>query len=328
MALTDSFPGPNGLTDSIEAGKDLAGLIVHSAAGAPRAGLLVGSATALVTGRTDLRVDIAPFKAALVRDGAVRFIANDTVAQSPTFTLPPANSRLDILYVKVNETPADATDGPVFGILEGSAAPIPMKPILNIDGALELATVPVASSDTGTAAAAIVQTALFTAATGGTVPIRTRQELAGWVPGEGGSVLVADIGQTLIRRGNAWFPTKDKWERKTFQTAAMNNGGTITTFTFPAMPYASEVVLEYVGQVGNAAAGPGLYIPAFFTDAGTLAEAQISAYNVLAGNWVGVPRDAVLTLPADAAATVTVRSSSNASGFWKGSVVARRSAVG
>lgn len=169
MALTDSFPGPNGITDSIEAGKDLAGLIASNPDGTPRAGILAKGPGALVTGRSDLRVDIAPFKAALVRDGAVRLIANDSVAQSPPFTLPTANSRIDVLYVKVNETLlGDATDGPAFGILEGAAAPIPTRPVLNIPGALELSAVPIAASDTGTSAAPIVNTAPFTAAAGGT----------------------------------------------------------------------------------------------------------------------------------------------------------------
>lgn len=170
MALTDSFPGPSGLTDSIEAGKDLAGLVAHDADGSPRAGLLVGSATALVTGRSDLRVNIGPFKAALVRNGAVRLIANDGVDQSPTFTIPTANSRIDVLYVKVNEvSQGDASDGPVFGILQGTAATIPQRPTLNIDGAVELATVRLSSADTGTAGATIQQTAPFTAANGGAV---------------------------------------------------------------------------------------------------------------------------------------------------------------
>lgn len=160
MALTDTFPGPNGLTDSIEAGKDLAGLVAHNVDGSPRAGILAKGPGDLVTGRTDLRVDIAPFKAALVRDGAVRLIANDSAAQSPAFTLPPANSRIDVLYVKVNEVlQGDASDGPVFGVLQGTAAPVPTRPTLNIDGALELATVRVSAGITNTAAVPIVQTA-------------------------------------------------------------------------------------------------------------------------------------------------------------------------
>lgn len=161
MALTDSFPGPNAVTDSIEAGKDIAGLITPNADGSPRAGILSKGPGNLVTGRTDLRVDIAPFKAALVRDGAVRLIANDSGAQSPTFTLPTANSRIDVLYVKVGEPDLVAAEpaATFFGILEGAAAPVPIRPTLNIDGALELATVRVSAGITNTAAVPITQTA-------------------------------------------------------------------------------------------------------------------------------------------------------------------------
>lgn len=176
MALTDSFPGPNGLTDSIEAGRDIAGLIQH-VGGNPKAGIFPGAAAQLVTARSDLRVNIAPFKAALVRNGAVRLTGNDAAAQSPDFTVPTANSRIDVLYVKVGEVDqGDSVDGPFFGILQGTAAAIPAKPVLNIDGALELATVLIPSSATGTASAGVVITQ--------TAPVTTANAVTpdtGWV---------------------------------------------------------------------------------------------------------------------------------------------------
>ncbi|MET0887241.1 MAG: hypothetical protein ABWX92_12390 [Mycetocola sp.] len=167
MALTDSFPGPSGLTDSIEAGKDIAALLKHNSDGTPKAGLTYKPATNLVTARGDLRVDIGAFKAVLVRAGAVRLLANDADAQSPDFTVPTANSRIDVLYVKVGEiSQSDAADGPFFGILEGVAAAIPSKPVLAIDGALELAaiTIPSTATATNSVGVAIAQTAATTGA--------------------------------------------------------------------------------------------------------------------------------------------------------------------
>lgn len=170
MALTDSFPGPSGLTDSIEAGKDIAALLRHNTDGSPRAGLTWKPAGNLVTARSDLRVNIAAFKAALVRAGAARLLANDDVAQSPDFTVPSANSRIDVLYVKVGEAALveAETDGPFFGILEGAPAAIPSKPVLTIDGALELATIQIPSTATATNSPGVVitQSAPTTGASG------------------------------------------------------------------------------------------------------------------------------------------------------------------
>lgn len=173
MALTDTFPGPSGLTDSIEAGKDIAALLRHESDGTPRAGVTWKPSGNLVTARADLRVDVAAFKGALVRNGAARLLANDAVAQSPDFTVPTANSRIDVLYVKVGEVSAgDATDGPFFGILEGTASATPVTPTLNIDGALSLATVRIPSTATATnsAGVTITQTAPRTSGVGGTLP--------------------------------------------------------------------------------------------------------------------------------------------------------------
>lgn len=159
MALTDSFPGPSGLTDSIEAGKDIAALLRHNVDGTPRAGLTWKPAGNLVTSRSDLRVNIAPFKAALVRANAARLIANDASDQSPDLTVPAANSRIDVLYVKVGEmSQGDAADGPFFGILVGTPGAIPAKPVLAIDGALELASILIPSTATATNSAGVTIT--------------------------------------------------------------------------------------------------------------------------------------------------------------------------
>lgn len=174
MALTDSFPGPSGLTDSIEAGKDLAALLMHEN-GTPKAGMTWKSASNLLVARSDLRVDIIAFKAALVRDGAARLLANDATAQSPEFTVPTANSRIDVVYVKVGETTqGDSSDGPFFGILQGAPAAIPSKPALNIAGAVEVGTALIPSTATGTASAGVIltTTAPLTGAAGGNVPKR------------------------------------------------------------------------------------------------------------------------------------------------------------
>lgn len=156
MALTDSFPGPSGLTDSVEAGKDLAALVAHSG-GVPKAGVTWQAAASLLVARSDLRVDVGAFKAVLVRDGAVRLLANDATAQSPDITVPTTNSRIDVLYVKVGEVSAgDAVDGPFFGIVQGTAAASPSKPTLNIAGALELGTITIPSTATATNSSGVV----------------------------------------------------------------------------------------------------------------------------------------------------------------------------
>lgn len=245
MASLDSFPGPSGNADANEAGKDLAGLVVQSAPGVPRAGIFQGSVANLITGRADLKVDIGIFSSVLVRNNAARFSGNDASATVPAspLTAPVSNTKYAVYYQKQNETAAgDATNTSVIDVVQGAAfASLPTAladaRALLPAGALELGHVALTAGATATNAMVITQTAPFTATAGGAVPFRTVSELNLWttpVPNQYASVF-ADGGTgtngLYVYRGGAWVQELGDtgWIAATLQSSWVNAGGSYQT---------------------------------------------------------------------------------------------------
>ena len=129
----------------------------------PIAGILDRSQDNLVTGNSNsMSVTVHPFNAVLNRYGAL-LIQNDGNVNVPLAAAPSANSRIDVVYVKQNETRSpmsDSSDVPTFGVVKGTAAATPVAPGVPA-GALALAQVRIPAGVSNTAAGGVVITQTY-----------------------------------------------------------------------------------------------------------------------------------------------------------------------
>ena len=184
MAQTYSFPGPSGLASTTDGRKDIAGLITKDVNGVVRSGVFLRHLNPLVTARADMKVDVAAFEACAVQFGGPILLANDGTLQVALATAPVANSRIDVVYVKQNESAAPGTDADtsrVLAAVTGTAAASPTKPALPA-GALELATVLVPAGVVATNASGVTisPTFQYSAPAGVPVPFRSLSDLQLW----------------------------------------------------------------------------------------------------------------------------------------------------
>lgn len=213
MTALPTFPGPSGITDAVAAGKDIAGLVARSAAGVPRAGILPVHTDALITGRADLKVDVAAFAAVIARSPGIRLGGNDG-SVTVDVTVPASNTQYTVVYLKQNEAAfgdagtttvlAGATGTPNANLttaLANARANVPA-------GALEVGHVAVPSGTTQTTAGGVVitHTAPYTATEGGTVLLRNQTEQDAWAPHDGARAYRLDKSYGLVRRNGAWAP--------------------------------------------------------------------------------------------------------------------------
>lgn len=216
MAITYSFPGPTLVTSTTDARKDLGGLIHRNSGGTFRAGILPRSTGNLVTSRADMGVNVAQFNAALVQNGGPVFICNDGTATVTLAVAPPSNSRIDVIYVKQNESASPGTDAdnlPYLAAITGTASASPVKPAIP-SGALELATVTIPAGVVATNAGGVLiaQTAPFTTATGGVLTVRTQAELnalTNMPPGQ--QVFVMADNTSWVQSGASWLQLATVW---------------------------------------------------------------------------------------------------------------------
>jgi hypothetical protein len=136
--------------------------------------------------------------------GAVETATTVNIAAAPG-----ANSRIDLIYDKQNDSGSTITpDGSTtmtVGAVTGTAAVSPVKPALPV-GALELGTITIAAGTTSTngAGSTIANTAAQTTTRGGTLLVRTEAErtaLTGYAPLE---VLVNATKRRWVHEGSAW----------------------------------------------------------------------------------------------------------------------------
>ena len=209
MVLSNPFPGHTALTTFADLRRDLEGLVVRNSAGVMRAGVFPDHLNPLVTGRSDMKVNIGDFRAVQNRGGAV-LIANVGTDTSVTLPAAPgANKRIDLIYVTMRSTAlADAASTPVFGFVQGTASATPVVPSLpaNLSTAIPLATVEIPAGATTTLSAGVVITQVYpyTALAGGTVVVRNAVELGAWTPADGASAYVISDGSTMLRGGGQW----------------------------------------------------------------------------------------------------------------------------
>lgn len=202
-ALGPHLAGTTGLDGRLA----LAGLLVQTAAGGGRPGVLSGSPT-LVTTRADKYVNVAGFTAALSRgaaDGA-SFISNDGTVAVEIPAAPAANSRYSVVWVRqrdsVTAQAPDADNVPVFGVTSGdpSAQPSLATVLAAIPlGALPLASLLVPSSATNTNGMTVAQIAPFTAPAGSPVQYRTVADMN------------ADAAQLLVGTDAVALPTMARY---------------------------------------------------------------------------------------------------------------------
>lgn len=211
MAINPAFPGSPLTVDSVALRKDIAGLVVRDSNGAPRAGMFPRNMTSIVTGRTDMTVNVAAFEGVSVRGGGALFLANDGTVVVPVSAAPSANARLDSVIFRQREDGyagfSDGANAPIVEVVAGQASGTPQKPSLTgYPGAVELATILVTANATATNTLTITQTAQFTAASGGTVAVRDAAELTAWQPMPGSTAFHIGEGRTYERVGAAWRP--------------------------------------------------------------------------------------------------------------------------
>lgn len=181
----------------------------------PIAGILDRSQDNLVTGNSNsMSVTVHPFNAVLNRYGAL-LIQNDGNVNVPLKAAPSTNSRIDVVYVKQNETRSpmsDSSNVPAFGVVEGTASAVPVAPAVPA-GALALAQVllPAGVSNTAAGGVVITQTYIGAAMKGGMLRVQTsaqRDVLTG-VPD--GTLLhnVADNCDYVRTPSGKWAKTRD-----------------------------------------------------------------------------------------------------------------------
>lgn len=210
MALRNSLFAVSGKASFLDARRDMSGLFVcDKTTMMPIAGILDRSQDNLVTGNSNsMSVTVHPFNAVLNRYGAL-LIQNDGNVNVPLNAAPSANSRIDVVYVKQNETRSpmsDSSDVPAFGVVKGTAAAVPVAPAVPA-GALALAQVllPAGVSNTAASGVVITQTYIGAAMKGDMLRVQTSAQRDALTGVPDGTLLhnVADDCD-YVRKGDKW----------------------------------------------------------------------------------------------------------------------------
>ena len=242
-----------------------AGLVIRDTSNVPRSGIFPAHTNAIVSSRTDLRVDVAAFSAAFSRSatyGAVLF-GNDGTVQSPVLSAPTANSWIYHLYVAVpDSTAGDAAAVPSLQVARGAAAASPATPAVPAGG-LSLATILVPSTATTTQSSGVVITPTFqyTTVVGGTIFFRTEAQLlaaSGFLPGTHGYAI--DTRSRFNFYGTAWglsdavvqfvggtplvgsVPSKPRWRRYSGQVLVSTNADGLFFIDIPTGVFPNAVL--------------------------------------------------------------------------------------
>lgn len=217
MALRNSLFAVSGKASFLDARRDMSGLFVcDKTTMLPIAGILDRSQDNLVTGRGDsMSVTVHPFNAVLDRYGAL-LIQNDGNVNVPLDAAPSANSRIDVVYVKQNETRSpmsDGSDDPKFFVAKGVAAATPVAPGVPAGGlALAQVLVPAGVSNTAASGVVITQTYIGAAMKGDMLRVWTSAQRDALTMVPDGTLLhnVAD-GCGYVRKDGKWRGWNMPW---------------------------------------------------------------------------------------------------------------------
>lgn len=216
MTLRNSLFAVSGKASFMDVRRDMSGLFIcDKTTMMPIAGILDRSQDNLVTGNSNsMSVTVHPFNAVLNRYGAL-LIQNDGNVNVPLAAAPSANSRIDVVYVKQNETRSPMSDGsdvPAFGVVKGTAAATPVAPSVP-SGALALARVllPAGVSNTAASGVVITQTYIGAAMKGGMLRVQTSAQRDAITKVPEGTLLhnVADNCDYVRTPSGKWAKTRD-----------------------------------------------------------------------------------------------------------------------
>lgn len=217
MTLRNSLFAVSGKASFLDARHDMSGLFVcDKTTLTPIAGILDRSQDNLVTGRSDsMSVTVHPFNAVLNRYGAL-LIQNDGNVNVPLDAAPSANSRIDVVYVKQNETRppmSDGSDVPKFFVAKGVAAATPVAPSVPAGGlALAQVLLPAGVSNTAASGVVITQTYIGAAMKGDMLRVQnsTQRDAMTMVP-EG--TLLHNVADSCdyVRKGGKWLGWNMPW---------------------------------------------------------------------------------------------------------------------
>ncbi|TFD41758.1 hypothetical protein E3T37_03645 [Cryobacterium sp. TMT2-10] len=262
MALIDAFPGVSNKVDSTKLRKDLAGLIVRDTNGVPRGGIFPRHANALISARSDMKLNVAAFEGVSVRGGGPLFMANDGDGLSPLIPIPLANSQTSVIYFKQNESGSpylDANDLPFIGVISGAASASPVKPsIAGIAGAEELGTVTVPFDATATNSNGVVVTPThrFTTTAGGVILFRTTAERDLYLTAAPGQLSFVAAGAIPAQwSGSGWRKVSAGLlgAASVGQTLAGTAYTDLTTLT--ATSYGGQVIVDWDAVAFNGSSG-------------------------------------------------------------------------
>jgi hypothetical protein len=216
MALSNSLFAVSGKATFFDARRDMSGLFVcDKTTMKPIAGILDRSQDNLVTGRGDsMSVTVHAFNAVLNRYGAL-LLQNDGDVKVTLSAAPSANSRIDVVYVKQNESRppmSDSSDSAMFGVVKGVAAATPVAPAVPA-GALALAQVllPAGVSNTAAGGVVITQTYIGAALKGDMLRVWTSAQRDALTTVPEGTLLhnVADNCDYVRTPSGKWAKTRD-----------------------------------------------------------------------------------------------------------------------
>lgn len=193
-----TFPEDSYDFSSDEVGAALAGLIVRDVDGNPRAGILPSS-HALLSGRSDWQIDVAPFVGVAVEGRVIRLGGIDDVGQAEVDPPPVTGARID----RICWSPLMGT--PPLHVVPGNPGVSPVAPATP-PGMLSLGTVELDAADTSTGQGVFVHDFDFSATAGGTLIFRTLADLDDWEAANGAEAFVIADGGGYVRRAGTWQP--------------------------------------------------------------------------------------------------------------------------
>jgi hypothetical protein len=271
MTLRNSIFAVSGNASFLDARRDMSGLFVcDKTTMLPIAGILDRSQDNLVTGNSNsMSVTVHPFNAVLNRYGAL-LIQNDGNVNVSIAAAPSANSRIDVVFVKQQETRppmSDDSDFPAFGVAKGVAAASPVAPSVP-SGALALAQVliPAGVSNTAASGVVITQTYIGAALKGDMLQVQTSAQRDALTKVPDGTLVhnVADDCD-YVRKGDKWRGWNMPWRDIHSGSHKVNmwaNGGTayinLVTANVNLTGWGSNAV---IAQVNNSS-----FYPAVKTD--------------------------------------------------------------
>ena len=236
MTLRNGFPAVSDAADQFDIRAALRATTAQDANGNIKTGVSITakSLTGLVTAGNGMNSDIAAFDAVTNRYGPV-WLSNDGTISVKHAAAPSANSRIDLICIKQNETasPAsDPTDGPEAIIVTGTPPVDPVTPATP-EGALALARVTIPSTATSMTSTGVIYEQMypFTASAGADLLFRSETEKDAWTPWEGQKCRLLD-GNEYQAKSGVWVSltqpllyAKFKWQdTKSFQPDAYGGG--------------------------------------------------------------------------------------------------------